>query len=112
MINKSNTQSIKCDIPVDQGQYWDGKDFWLPGNRTYTLVIDYPFNKEARYDIKTKKGMGLAGLVKQIYRCYIRKYSAVERDDNDGYWHGIEDLVIEGIRVDHKSKIIRLSIGS
>jgi hypothetical protein len=106
------TQSIRCDIPVDYGQYWGGDDFWLPENEIYTLVIDYPFHKEARYDIKTKKGMGLAGLIKQIYKCYIKKYKSAEKDDNDGYWHGIGDLVIEGIQVNHKSKIIRLSVGS
>lgn len=107
-----NTQSIHCDIPVTNGEYFNGKDIWLPGNRVYTLIIDYPFSKEARYDIKTKKGMGLAGLMKQIYKCYIRKYNAAEKDDDDGYWHGIEDLVIEGVRVNHKTKTIRLDVGS
>lgn len=109
---KTNTQSINCDIPVSNGEYFNGKDLWLPGNRTYTLVIDYPFSKAAEYEIKTKKGMGLAGLMKQIYKCYIRKYRAAERDDDDGYWHGIDDLVIEGIRVNHKKKTIRLDVGS
>jgi len=111
-MKKSNTQSIICDIHIESVEHWNGKDFWLPGNRTYTLVIDYPFSKEARYEIKTKKGMGLAGLAKQIYKSYLRKYKAAEKDDNDGYWHGIGDLVIEGIQVNHKSKIITLYIGS
>lgn len=108
----NTTQSINCDIPVTNGEYFNGKDFWLPGNRVYTLVIDYPFTIEAEYQIKTKKGMGLAGLMKQIYKCYVRKYKAADRDDDDGYWHGIEDLVIEGIRVNHKKKTIRLDVGS
>jgi hypothetical protein len=106
------TQSIHCNIPVTNGEYFNGKDFWLPGNRVYILIIKYPFSKEAQYDIKTKKGMGLAGLMKRIYQCYIRKYKAAERSDDDGYWHGIEDLVIEGIRVNHRSKTIRLDVGS
>lgn len=106
------TQSINCNIPVDQGQYWDGRDFWLPGNRAYTLVIDYPFSKEALYKIQTKKGMGLSGLVKQIYKSFVRKYKVADKSDDDGYYHGIGDLVIEGIRVNHQKKIIRLDIGS
>jgi hypothetical protein len=111
-MKKILTQSIVCDIPVSQGEFWNGKDFWLPGNKTYTLVIDYPFSKMAEYKIKTNKGMGLGGLVKQIYKCYIKKYQSAEKDDDDGYWHGIGDLVIEGIQVNHKSKVIRLGIGS
>lgn len=106
------TQSIRCNIRVEEATYWGGKDFWLPANRTYTLVVDYPFNKEARYEIKTKKGMGLLGLIGQIRKAYDRKYRAAEKDDDDGYWHGIEDLVIEGISVNHKRKIIRLDVGS
>ena len=35
-----------------------------------------------------------------------------EANDEDGYWHGIEDLVIEGINVNHKTKKIELMIGS
>jgi hypothetical protein len=106
------TQSIRCDIPVSYGEYFNGKDFWLPGNRVYTLIIDYPFSKPAEFEIKTKKGMGLAGLMKRIYKCYIKKYRAAERDDDDGYWHGIDDLVIEGVRVNHRTKTIRLDVGS
>lgn len=109
---KTNTQSINCDIPVSNGEFFNGKDLWLPGNRTYTLIIDYPFSKVAEYEIKTKKGMGLAGLMKQIFKCYIRKYRDAERDDDDSYWHGIDDLVIEGIRVNHKRKTIRLDVGA
>lgn len=105
-------QSIVCDIPVERSKYWKGKDIRLPGNRTYTLVIDYPFSKEATYSFKTKKGMGLIGLLGVITKCYERKYKAAEKDDEDGYWHGIGDLVIEGITVDHKKKKITLDIGS
>lgn len=91
---------------------FDVGKYHLPGNRTYTLVIDYPFSKVATYSFKTKKGMGLIGLLRLITKCYERKYKAAERDDDDGYWHGIGDLVIEGITVDHKKKKITLDIGS
>lgn len=102
------TQSVNCDIRVDALEFWKGEDFYLPGNRTYTLVIDYPFNKPGEFKIKTKKGMGLIGLCKHIAKSYAKQYKAAEKDDENGYWHGIEDLVIEGIRVNHQSKKIRL----
>jgi hypothetical protein len=108
----ATTQTINCDIPVTNGKFFNSKDFWLPGNKTYTLVIHYPFDKKARYDVKTKKGMGLAGLLRQIYKYYVKKYKTADTANNDGYCHGIEDLMVEGIRVNHKSRIIKLDIGS
>lgn len=109
---KTIRQSIRCDIKVDAIEYWKGKDFWLPARRAYTLIIDYPFNKEGRFQIKTGKGMGLLGLMARVYKAYKTMYRRAEKDDEQGYWHGIEDLVVEGITVNHKTKVIRLDIGS
>ena len=105
-------QFIDCIIPVWNGKYFK-EDFWLPEKQVYTLTITYPFNKPAEFEIKTgKKGMGLAGLMRQIHRCYVKKFKAARKDPNDGYWHALGDLVVEGILLDHDKKTIRLHVGS
>lgn len=104
-------QKIKCDARISGlGDYWKG-DIFLPANQTYTLVIDYPFDKEGRFKLETKNGMGLAGILNQIGKCYKKQYANVEKDGN-GYWHAIDDLILEGLAVDHIKKIITLSVGS
>lgn len=107
------TQSITTNFKLEDSQYWRGSDLYLLPNKTYTLVIDYPFDEERRYSFKTAKGrgMGLLGLIKKISECYDETYDDADENGN-GYWHSIEDLVIEGIRVDHVKRIIRLDVGS
>ena len=73
----SNIQNIECYIQVETCKDLT-KDFWLPSNKIYILVIDYPFKKETRYEIKTKNGMGLAGLTTKIRKCYVRKYKSAK----------------------------------
>lgn len=111
-MTKPNKQSIRCDIKVDAIEYWKGKDFWLPARRTYNLIIDYPFSKAGVFQIKTGKGMGLLGLMAKTYKAYKTMYRRAQTDKQQGYWHGIEDLVVEGITVNHKTRKIRLDIGS
>jgi hypothetical protein len=105
---------INLDIQLTTCQYWGrDSDVNLLPNETYTLLIDYPFNKPGYYKIKTgKTGMGIGGLLGKIYDCYIKQYDAAKTDKEQGYWHGIGDLAIEGIEVDHTRKEIKLSVGS
>lgn len=106
-------QNIKCDISVKRLDCFSGQDISLLPNETYVLTIDYPFNKEGEFKIKTSnKGMGFFGLLSHIYKSYIKQYENAENDDDNGYWHGIGDLVIEGIHIDHSKKTITLDIGS
>ena len=124
-------QSVKCDIPVTQIEYWTGDTIQLKPNSTYSLVIDYPFNIPTTYPVKVgAKGIGMVGLLSHIGKAFDKKYASIdnvkgaksstksilvnkvcEADNGDGYWHGIEDLVIEGIKVNHETKKITLSIG-
>lgn len=106
-----NTQTVKVDIKVENIQHWDGNEFYLPPNEIYSLVIDYPFDRERIYQIKTGKGMGLVRLFKHIGKAYDKAYADADKGNN-GYWHGIEDLIIEGISVNHTKKKITLSVGS
>lgn len=108
-------QSIDCDIQVASIEYWKGKDLWLEANETYMLTIDYPFNISTDFPVKTgKNGLGLFGLLPHISKAYDKKYAAIDSGKNkeDGYWHGIGDLKIEGIDVDHSKKTIKLHVGS
>jgi hypothetical protein len=110
----SKKQNISCDIMVANIESnWSGGELQLLANCTYTLIIDYPFAKEGRFPINTtKRGMGLIGLMPHIYKAYIKQYQAAEKDPANCYWHGIGDLAIEGIRVDHQKMTIRLDVRS
>jgi len=104
-------QNIKCDARVSSLEnYWRG-EVSLPANQNYILIIDYPFDKEGRFEIDTEDGMGLAEILKQIGKCYKKQYANVKKDGN-GYWHAIDDLILEGFTVDHIKKVIKLSVGS
>lgn len=106
-----NTQTVKTNLKVEDIHYWGTGDFRLPANKVYTLVIDYPFESERRYQIKTGGGMGLVNLFKHIGSAYNRTYADADKGNN-GYWHAVEDLYIEEIKVNHKKKLITLSVGS
>ena len=111
--NLPKKQSVNCNVAVTDCEYFRNDPVFLPPKETYTLVIDYPFSKWGSFKIKTGvKGMCLGGILKQIHVAYVKQYEAAEIDDNQEYWHGIEDLAVEGIAVDHVKKEIRLSMGS
>lgn len=106
-------QSIDCNIRVDDLEFWKGKEFHLLPNSDYILIIDYPFYKHGEFKVKTNKnGMGLIQLLSHIRKAYDKQYISAETDPENGYWHAIEDLLIEGIDVDHTKKTIKLCVGS
>ena len=111
-MKKAIKHNINCDVKVSGIEYWKGEDFLIPKNSTYQLIIDYPFNKAGVFELKTTEPIGMMGLIKFIGKCYIKQYKNAETDDDNGYWHGIEDLVIEGININHKTKKIELFVGS
>lgn len=86
-------------------------DLSLPKNKTYTLAIDYPTNKEYIFQIKTGvKGLTEKALIDKIRKTYEKVYNAPQ---TYGVWgHDISDLWIESIAVDHKKKTIDLGMGS
>src|ERR1035437_6945476 len=106
---KPNKQKLDCNIMINDIGSWSSGNFQLRADSTYTLIITYPFSKPANFKIKVgKRGMDFIGLMPHIKKCYIKKYESAEIDDDDGYWHGIEDLALEGAYVDHKKKEITL----
>ena len=110
-MKKKTKERIKTNIHITDIEYWPNQDILLPANKVYTLIIDYPFDDEGKFTIKTGKGLGFVGLVKRIFSCYEKQYANAEKSNN-GYWHGIGDLYLEGIDLNHKDKTIRLSVGS
>lgn len=86
----------------------------LPPKQKYNLIIDYPLSNHAVYNINTgKNGMSLLQLITKIRNLYHRVYKVDETSDRYEVWgHGIGDLVIEGIEIDHRKKLIRLGMGS
>lgn len=109
-----NKQKLLCNVRVEDIEYWGKGDIYLLPNKEYTLTIDYPFSKPGYFKIRTKSGerTGFGEIIKFIYKSYLKQYDSVDEDGDNGYWHGIEDLTIEQISVDHKKKKITIDVGS
>jgi hypothetical protein len=75
------------------------------------LILNYPLSKEFSFIVKTgKKGLDLPALLKKIAQTYVKIY---KHGDKYGIWgHGIEDLSIQTIHVDHEKKRIKVGMGS
>lgn len=113
IMKKTKTQSLICNVHINDYSIFRG-DIWLPANKVYTLIIDYPIRNKVKVKIKTgKKGLGFNGLIGRILKEYCKIYKDADSENKYGVWgHSMEDLAIEGIRVDHVKKIIDLCIGS
>lgn len=113
-MKKKATQSITLFIPVTQlSATWKGEFDRLPANKTFDLIIDYPLGgaQPVHFPIKTgKRGMGLIVLLGKIGQAYEKLYE--DPDGNHIYGHGIDDLQLEGIDINYKTKKIILYIGS
>jgi len=83
----------------------------LPPNSLYTLRIDYPLDVGVGFPVKTgKQGMDITEILGTIGDAYEKVYAT---PNHFGIWgHGIGDLVLESVTVDHDSKLITLSVGS
>jgi hypothetical protein len=107
-------QNVSVHIPVTMlASYWKGDFQKLPANRIYELIIDYPFGgaREHHFPIKTgKHGLGLVGLLSKIGKAYEKIYE--DPSTNGVFGHDIDDLNLSGVRVNHKTKKIRLDVDS
>jgi hypothetical protein len=101
---------MRCDILVTNSFCFKGK-ITLPSNQTYKLIIDYPVSLTYVKNIKTgKTGKDSVDIIRAIGVAYTHVYNDTEKY---GIWgHDMDDLVIEGIKVNHTKKIIELLIGS
>jgi hypothetical protein len=126
-VKKNIRQTVKTFVPItyleDSG--WKG-DLYLPPNEIYELHIDYPLMHPTYIKIATGKlGMGLAAVLNKIGKAYQKIYdtddeeikassrwSGNEKPRYGIYGHGIEDLNLCEIAVNHTSKTIKLGIGS
>lgn len=109
---KKNINDVTLFIPVTHlDAIWKGNFKDLPRNQNYQLIIDYPLDKPAKFKIKTgKMGIGLIRLLGIIGKKYSYVYENAEKY---GIWgHDIDDLQLEGLRINHKKKTIELYMGS
>jgi hypothetical protein len=110
--SKANKESATLMIPITYlNAKWIGSIKTLPRNRTYELIIDYPLSIDAVYQIKTgKAGMSSFRLLKEIGKAYDDVYNNQEKY---GVWgHSIDDLALEGIKINHNTKMITIYVGS
>jgi len=106
MITKSK---LDCSIPIEDSSPLKG-NVDLPRNKVYTLVIDYPLDNPAKFQIKTGiKGMSSIQVIDKI----IKSYHKVYEQNIHGVWgHDIGDLMLVTVYVDHKKKLITLDVDS
>ena len=102
-------QAIYCNISLHSHL----EAIVIPPNQTYELILDYPLGELTPYrcDVKARKnGMNEVGLLIEIFKAYDDVYSHCEKY---GVWgHEKDDLVVEGIEVDHAEKTVALHMGS
>lgn len=104
------TKSVNCNTKISDIEN-KMEDVFLPANEIFTLEIDYPLDKPAKFKIKTgKTGIGTAKLITKICFLYHKIY---ENDEKYGIWgHCIDDLTLEGINVNFGKKLITIDVGS
>jgi hypothetical protein len=103
----------------------DGGDLVAPFDRI-EIVVTYPLEKPFRFQFERKGGFTLTQLVEAVCTMYRSVYDAEENDattapglidapDNKPpfgiFGHGIEDLILEGIRHEGGGKY-RIEVGS
>lgn len=113
-----------CDLKIaDWAKYSKKNDLDLKPNSEYKVKFDYPLDKPNTLTLTTKKeGMSALDLLLTICQEYQRIYSEEEKyfeenPDGDeppyGFWgHCIDDLYLEELEVNHKTKSIKLFVGS
>lgn len=106
------TNTINCDINISQ---WESaKNVTLLPNKEYILTIDYPFGWNDRgYDFKIKTGHDgktTVDVINEIVKAYKCIYKNPEKYGVFG--HGIEDLNLTRISVNHVKKTIIIGVDS
>ena len=110
LMNNPIRNLIQNHIEVKRLRKWSN----LPPNKTYKLVIDYPMEYPAEYDIHTgKNGLSLVELLGKIGKLYQKTYDKEDQLHlHEIYGHDIGDLSLSEVAVDHKKKIITLCVDS
>jgi len=78
---------------------------------TFTVTLDYPLNKEYKFEVKGP--LNAYDLCIHIVKEYQKIYKENEQGGKWGIWgHSIDDLYIEGLRVNYEKKTVRIDMGS
>lgn len=112
---KSKIETARMFLQISMGSCSKG-NVTIPPNKTYTLRLDYPFAGEKHYfTIKSgKKSLSandLIGKICSIYENKIYKNDAT-MDKYGVFGHGIDDLTLSEIKVNHVKKTITIGTGS
>lgn len=104
-------QILNCNISQLQFKQFSGSSIYLQPNTTYILQVTYPLRNTFDFPLKVPdNGMDSQNLINKICEIYRRIY---KNEEKYGIWgHDIEDLAIQQIIVNHKTKKITLSMGS
>lgn len=104
-------EKIDCFISItDLAALSSGSSIKIPPNETYRLTINYPVKEERTFPIEGGEfGLLLLDLFAEIEICYWKVF---EEQPFNTINHGIEDLTLEGMEINHDEKTIGLSVGS
>lgn len=105
-------KKIDCFVHISEWQ--SAGEISLPPNKTFSLTIDYPLARSAKFNISTgKNGLTTIGLINKIVKCYKKVYYKEDENGTYGIWgHDIGDLSLQGIDVDLKNNKISIHVGS
>jgi hypothetical protein len=111
---KQNKTPFLLNIKViDLENYLKLDEIYLLPDKDYVLVIRYPLSKAYEKTISSGKGMRIGGILNEIHLGYKHIYEEAEKENPYGVWgHGIRDLWLETIQIDHEKLTIGLGMGS
>ena len=105
---------MKTSCHVNISEWTKIKNINLSPNQIYTLIIDYPFGWNDRgYDFRIKTGPNgktTVDIINEIVKAYNKIYE--DPDKYGVFGHGIEDLNLSEISVNHARKIIKIGVDS
>lgn len=113
-------ETISCTVTLADNPKFSG-DLYLPPNKLYTLVIDYPLSNPYHKSVCTGgRGIKTNQLIGIIVKAYRHIYDVEDRQDKKGmeettygvWGHDIDDLVLCRISVNHKKRTITLGVDS
>lgn len=107
----NDRRTFNCLIPVSMLPACKGSLDSLPPNSNYEVIVDYPLESSVKFKITTgHKGLPSGKLLQKIGKIYERIYQ--NPDKYKVYGHSLEDLILETVRINHKTKQIALDLGS
>ena len=101
-------ETVKCNFRIKADPV---REVTMISGKTYQVVIDYPLDAPVSFPVEVPgTGMTTMQLIDQIREIYRKIYKTPAKFRVWG--HGIDDLWVEEIHINHEKGLINLRMGS